>query len=182
MAAGDDEHADEAGAMDPHVWLDPHRAIILARNVQAELASLDPGGAATYGASLRRLTDDLEALDRRLRAQLARLRGTEVLVFHPAFGYFCDAYGLRQVAIEHEGKEPDARQLAGVIANARAGGVKVVFVQPAFSDLAARAVAAEIGGVVVPLDDLARDYLGNMERVARTLSDELPAAPGKASP
>ncbi len=90
-------------------------------------------------------------------------------VFHPAFGYFADAYGLIQVPIEIEGKEPGARQLSKLIDRAKKDRVKVIFVQPQFSARSAEAVAKAIGGVVVPIDDLGRDYLANLESIAAAI-------------
>ena len=90
-------------------------------------------------------------------------------VFHPSYGYFADAYGLRQIAVEMGGKEPGARQLARLIHRAKEDGVRVIFVQPQFSKSSARTIAEAIGGAVVPLDPLARDYLENLERMARDI-------------
>jgi len=94
-------------------------------------------------------------------------------VFHPAFGYFADAYGLTQVPVEFEGKEPGARQLAGLIDRARADGVRVIFVQPQFSGKSAAVVAAAIGGAVIPINPLSRDYLANLEAMASAVEQGL---------
>jgi zinc transport system substrate-binding protein len=94
-------------------------------------------------------------------------------VYHPAFGYFADAYGLKQVPVEVEGKEPSARQLAAFIERAKAAGAKVIFVQPQFSTKSAEAVARSIGGAVVPMDPLATDYLANLERTAEKTAEAL---------
>jgi zinc transport system substrate-binding protein len=97
---------------------------------------------------------------------LGPLKGREILVFHPAFGYFAERYGLTQRAVESEGKEPGPRQLAALIDTARERGVRVVFVQPQFSRSSAEKIAEAIGGAVVPMDPLASDYLANLERMA----------------
>ncbi len=88
-------------------------------------------------------------------------------MFHPAFGYFAHEYGLQQVAVEIEGKEPTARQLARLIKNAKEHDVKVIFVQPQFPKKNAENLAESIGGAVVPIDDLARDYVTNLEEIAK---------------
>jgi len=69
------------------------------------------------------------------------------------------------VAVETGGKSPGPRHLTELIARARADGVKVIFVQPQFSERAAGVIAEQIGGVVVPLDPLAKDYISNLERI-----------------
>jgi zinc transport system substrate-binding protein len=119
--------------------------------------------------------EDLDRLDARLRESLAPLKGRDFFVYHPAFGYFADAYGLRQIPVEIEGKEPTARQLARLIDRARAEGVRVIFVQPQFSAKSAQAIATAIGGSVIPLDDLAKDYLANLAAMAEKVRGALAA-------
>ena len=91
-------------------------------------------------------TRELDGLDARIRRALRPFRGQTFYVFHPAFGYFADAYGLRQKSVETEGKSPTPRQLLALIKQARAEGVKIIFLQPQFDRRAADAVATALGG------------------------------------
>jgi zinc transport system substrate-binding protein len=88
------------------------------------------------------------------------------MVFHPAWGYFADAYGLIQVPIEIEGKDPKPAQLKELIQHARENGIKVVFVQPQFSTNSAELIAQEIDGQVAFADPLAEDWMANLRQVA----------------
>ena len=87
-------------------------------------------------------------------------------LFHPAFGYFAQAYGLEQQAVEVAGKTPTPRQLTGLIRKAKADGVTLIFVQPQFDQRSAAVVAKAIGGAVVPMDPLAKDVLANLKTMA----------------
>ena len=162
---GGEHHHDEdrAGAQDPHIWLSPRLAKIQAQTMCRAISKADPDHAAEYARNLKALEADLDAVDAKIAAALAPLKGKEFFVFHPAFGYFGDAYGLKQVAVETGGKQPGPRQLAELIERARKSGVKLILVQRQFSTVSAQAVAEAIGGAVVPTDTLARDYLANME-------------------
>jgi len=161
-----DGHDHAHGEKDPHVWLSPRNAKVIATNTAAELKKLDPAHAADYDANLAKLLADLDALDASIAKALAPLKGQTLLVYHPAFGYFADAYGLKQEAVELEGKEPTARRLAELIDEAKADGAKVIFVQKQFSAQSAAALAEAIGGAVVPIDPLARDYIANLQSMA----------------
>jgi len=173
-AGGHDEpESHDTGEPDPHTWLNPQFAKIEAGNVCAELKALDPANAADYERNLARLAADLDALHTRLADTLAPVRGGKVFVFHPAFGYFTDAYGLRQVPVEAEGKSPSPKQVAALIKKARADGVRVIFVEPQFSPRGAEVIAKEIGGAVVPIDPLARDYITNLETIASKIKEGL---------
>jgi zinc transport system substrate-binding protein len=146
---------------------------IVARHIRDGLALADPAGRAAYEANCAAFVGELEDLHRRMEAILAPVRGRTFLVFHPAFGYLADAYGLAQVAVEAEGKEPSARQLARLIERAREERVRAIFLQPQFSPKSAEKVAEAVGASVVVLDDLARDYPANMERMARAIAEGL---------
>jgi len=157
--------ADAAGD-DPHVWLSPPLLLTMARNVARALQQADPGHAAVYEQNLTALTRDIETTHQKVREVLAPYKGQSFYVFHPGFGYFGDAYGLNQEAVEIQGKSPTPRQLARLVTKARADNVKIIFVQPQFDTKSAEAVANAIGGAVVAMDPLARDVLGNFSRMA----------------
>lgn len=158
---------------DPHTWLNPRLAMTMAERMCQTLETIDPAHQEDYRANLRTLLDDLAALDERLTEAMAPLRGQTMLVFHPAFGYFAEAYGLRQEAVEVEGKSPSARQLADLIEEAKRDNVHVIFVQPQFSQTAANRIAQEIGGAVIPLDPLAREYISNLESIGEAVRDAM---------
>ncbi|HOW73076.1 MAG TPA: zinc ABC transporter substrate-binding protein [Phycisphaerae bacterium] len=159
----------EHGELDPHTWLDPrlvkHQAAIICR----ELIALDPAHAAEYQANLDAFHIDLDNTDARIRKALKPLVGREFFVFHPGFGYFADAYGLKQVAVETGGKQPSAKHLEELIARAKRTGVRLIFVQPQFTRQSAEAVAQAIGGAVVVMDPLAEKYLDNLVDISRKI-------------
>jgi zinc transport system substrate-binding protein len=172
VQSGETHHREQGGS-DPHIWLSLRNAVQIAGTMHETLVRLDPEGRETYDRGYRDLVADLEALDLQVEEILAPVRGEPLFVFHPAFGYFADDYDLRQIAVETGGSEPSARQLTHLIEEAKERGARVIFVQPQFSRQSAEAIADEIGGAVVPIDPLARDYLENFERMARTVKEAL---------
>jgi len=124
--------------------------------------------ANTTGCSQR-----LKGSSADLKKTFAGKRGLQFIVFHPAWGYFAHAYGLKQVPIEIEGKNPKPAQLKELIQHARHNGVKVVFVQPQFSTQSAEVVAREISGQVAFADPLAEDWMANLREVAATFEAAL---------
>jgi zinc transport system substrate-binding protein len=176
---GESEGHDQAGAPDPHVWLDPRLVKIQAGTICRELCRLDPAHKADFERNLEAFSADLDAVHARITEVLAPLKGEEFFVFHPAYGYFADAYGLIQVAVEMGGKEPSQKQLVELIDKAREAGARLIFVQPQFSTRSAQAIAKAIDGAVVPLDPLAEDYLENLTDMASKIEESLsgPAAP-----
>lgn len=158
------------GLEDPHVWTDPARVKVMARAIRDALTRLDPMSAEEYARNEAGFEADLDALDAEIRSLLSAAAGRTFLVFHPSWGYFADAYGLRQIPVESEGKEPGPRSLASVIERARALGIRVVFVQEQFSRRTAEVIARQIGGRVVAVDPLAEDFQANLRRVATALA------------
>jgi zinc transport system substrate-binding protein len=155
------------GAPDPHVWLAPAAVRIQAAHILKALSEADPKNRAQYTAGYDGFLKELDALDGELKALFARRKGEQFMVFHPSWGYFAEAYGLEQVPVEIEGKEPKAAQLQSLIRRARERAVRVIFVQPQFSEKSAEMVAREIGGQVVRVDPLAENWDANLREVAR---------------
>jgi zinc transport system substrate-binding protein len=160
-----------AGGNDPHVWLGRHGALTIAANIRDALSKIDPEGAAAFSANYKALASDIQGVFDSLAPALAPLRGKAVFVYHPAFGYFLDEFGIDQEAVETGGKEPTQKQLAGLIAEAKKDGAKVIFVQAQFPAAAAKTVAEAIGGVVVTMDDLAPDWLENLKRMGEAIKN-----------
>jgi len=175
-SSGHDEHEGESGdgnELDPHVWTSPRNMMIMAGRIRDTLIDLDPAGANAYRRNHQALIADLEALDAEIRAILADVKHRRFLVFHPAWGYFAEAYGLEQIAIETRGKSPGAGALTRVIEQARAENIRVVFVQQEFSRADAATVARALDGEVVVVDPLAPDYFSSLRRAAQVFGDVL---------
>ena len=161
-------HAEEHDhhAMDPHIWLDPRNAAIMGENICAALTEVDKPGKEFYASRQRELASGFVQLHKRLSERLAPYRGTPFYIYHPAFGYFADAYGLKQVAVEVEGKEPSARQLSALVERAQKELVRVVFAQRQFSTRSAEMLAQAIGGKIVLLDDLTPNIIENLDAIS----------------
>ncbi len=166
-----DDHPDSR--IDPHIWLDPIVAKSLAGIIADELSKSKPELAERFQSSLKSLEDDLDSLNTELSGLLKPLRGRRFYVFHPAFGHFGNRYGLKQIAIEHEGKEPAARELAKLIDQAKKDKVKSVFVQEQFADNSAKTIASAIGAKIVRLDPLSSDYINNLIYIAKAIHESL---------
>jgi zinc transport system substrate-binding protein len=170
----EEEHAEgEHAELDPHVWMSPRNAKAIAAGACEALCELHADRAEQFRLNLKALQRELDALDAALAEKLAPLKGQTVFVFHPAFGYLLHEYGLRQEAVEFEGKAPGPKHVKHLIHSAKAEGVRVIFVQPQFSEQTAQDIADQIGGVVVPLDPLSRDYTRNLQAIADTIHGAL---------
>lgn len=182
MPETEDEHAEDHGpehhhhdGLDPHIWLDPNLVLIQAAHIRDGLSQADPAAAATYAAGYEDFRSELTDLDRRIRAILAPIPAERrtFLVFHPSWGYFAHAYKLNQIAMEVEGKEPSPRDMARIIDLAGAKAIRVIFVQPQFSEKSAGVLARQLGARIVRLDPLAGDWADNLLRAAEAIASSV---------
>jgi len=157
---------------DPHIWLSPRLAKIQVENICQALVEIDPVNKDFYEKNKNDYLIKLDNLDLKLRDAFSEMKGKKILVFHPAFGYLARDYGFEQIAIEIEGKEPSAENLARIIDTAKKENIKTVFVQKQFSQKSAKAIAQQIGGIVVPLDPLAKNYVENLRRIGENISSK----------
>ncbi|NNG01054.1 MAG: zinc ABC transporter solute-binding protein [Desulfobacteraceae bacterium] len=167
----DDDH--NHGIMDPHIWLSPPNVKVMAGHILNALTAADPENQKAYEFNHRNFMSRIDMLDDQLRTVFSEKKGLEFMVFHPAWGYFAQAYGLHQVPIEAEGKNPKPARLKSLIEHARSRQIQVLFVQPQFSSKSAERVAREIGGTVVFVDPLALNWMENLQIVAENFKSAL---------
>lgn len=164
------EHANESEEeheeLDPHIWTSPANAKIMVEEIYEGLVELDPENEAYYAQNRDAYLEELDALDARIREKLEGKEEKSFMVYHPSWGYFAADYGLTMIPVEIEGKEPSAQDLAELVNLAKEKNVKVIFVQAQFSTRSADVLAQEIGGEVVAVDPLAKDYIANMDNVS----------------
>ncbi|AAS95821.1 metal ABC transporter solute-binding protein, Zn/Mn family [Nitratidesulfovibrio vulgaris] len=167
-----DGHGHDHGTTDPHVWLSPMLVRHMSLAIRDALAKADPAHAATYRANYDRFAADIDAMDKKFADLFAALPQDRrrFLVFHPSWNYFAHNYGLTELSIEVEGREPSPRQLRAIIDLARRERITTIFVQPQFSRRAAQTIATEIGARLVDADPLAEDWAANLERTAKALA------------
>ncbi|MFH1727909.1 MAG: zinc ABC transporter substrate-binding protein [Pseudomonadota bacterium] len=163
-------HEREKKRHDPHVWLSPKNAMLIASNIALCMISLDPENQDFYLKNNKNLLLSLKRLDKEIRLQFSEKQGAAFIVFHPAWIYFANEYGLRQIPIEIGGKEPTAKELINIVKLARSKNINKVFVSAQFSETSAKAIAKEINGHVISVNPLAKNYISNIKEVSKKLS------------
>lgn len=171
-----EDHGHNAGsegdvARDPHIWTSPPLVKRMTANIRDALIELDPPNSQDYTNNYHAFAAELDRLDSEIHAMLENVPTRKFMVFHPAWGYFADTYRLTQIPIENEGKEPGARALTALIRQAKGENVKVILVQPQFSQQSAEQVARAIDGRVVAIDPLSPDYVNNLRKVAQLIAE-----------
>lgn len=180
-AEGEEEHAEEEGATDPHVWLDPVRFAAVADKLAERLGQADPARAADYTGRAKTLHGELDALDKEYATKLKTCARREIVTSHTAFHYLADRYGLTEVGITGVSpeSEPTPQRLADVATQAKATGTTTIFFETLVSPKVADTIAREVGArtaVLDPLEGLTQpnaDYLtvmrGNLAALTTAL-------------
>lgn len=151
---------------DPHIWLSPALARTQVEHISDALIEIDPDNSEYYARNKEDYLKDLSDLDEDVRNNLSEIKNRKFMVYHPAWGYFARDYQLEQIPIEIEGKEPSASDLVRLTDTARMNNITAVFAAPQFNSESAEVIADEIGGTVVLIDPLAKDYTANMRAVS----------------
>jgi zinc transport system substrate-binding protein len=155
-----EEHEEEHGhahlGLDPHVWLDPIRAVVAVKAVAEVLGQMDAENAGLYAANAKRTVAALEALDGEVRARLAPLADRPFITFHDGYSYFVERYGLRQVGqlMVHPEQLPGAASLSALRATVASEKVACVFAEPQFDPGVLRSLAGDADMKIGVLDTL----------------------------
>jgi zinc transport system substrate-binding protein len=155
--ADEHDHDHRPGSLDAHLWLSPANARVIADKMAADLSAADPANAQRYQSNAKAFDERLDALDQRLKKRLANVEGKPYFVFHEAFDYFEDAYGLKHAGVFAVAAEvqPGAQHVAAMRKRLQEVGKTCVFSEP---PLRPRLAETLVAGLPVKLAEL--DALG----------------------
>lgn len=158
---------------DPHTWLSPLLAINQAKIIARELARLSPKDKEFFLSNYNLLEKELYVLHEEISQHFKQIDKNNFITFHPAFSYFAQQYGLLQVAIEVDGKEPSAKQIAQIVNRIRDKNVDYILIERQFNQLIPMTIAQSVGAQLLVLDPLAWDYLSNLRDIAAKINKAL---------
>ncbi len=173
------EHSDHSGhdhdhrGIDPHVWMSVENVKQIANNMTEFLAGKYPEKAETYRINLSLFSAELDSLHHEISIALQDLNSREFIIYHPALTYYARDYGLIQIPIEQEGKEPSARYMKTLIDQAKANGIKAVLVQKQFNQEEAKTIEKQIDGRLIGIDPLAENWMEQMRSITVELNTVL---------
>jgi len=143
---------------DPHYWVSPRCAIIMAGSVMNLLLVLNPSHKEKYEANYQILISRIQAIDLEAEKLFSGLTNRSFMIYHPNLGYIARDYDLEEISVEYEGKEPPPSRLKELIDNARKHGLKTIFVQKEYDTKNAKAIAEEIGAEIKIIDPLSENW------------------------
>lgn len=176
----DDEHNHDENKKDPHTWLDPTLAKKQVEVIAKKLIEMLPQHEKLFRRNLFLLKEELTILDQKIIAMMSNVSHKKIWVYHPAYAYFCKRYGLEQIAIETEGKEPTGKQLISLITQATQEKIRALFVQKQFMAKSPRTFINELERKykeknieqkcqIVRIDPLLEDYSVNLLSMAKKI-------------
>lgn len=156
--------SDHAHGVDPHVWTSPRALQRMAENAYEAIHARWPD-SAKYTANHARLQEELRQLDLRTAEKIARSGIRYFIIYHPALTYYARDYGLRQEAVEADGKEPSAKRLTALIRQARKDGIGRILYQNQFPVSVVETIARDIGAECTEIDPLREDAIANIDSI-----------------
>lgn len=162
------EDGHEEGA-DPHYWVSPKCAKIMASSVKDLLCSLNPAQKQKYESNYNILFSKITGIDSMATSLFQGDKGRSFMIYHPNLGYLARDYGLVEVPVEYEGKEPPPSRLKELIDLAREENISTIFVQKEYDSRNARAIATEIGATITVIDPLSEKWLTTTEEIITEL-------------
>lgn len=155
--------------IDPHIWTSPKSLQCMAANAYDAIHRIYPD-STKYTTNYQKLNAKLVELDNRIAQRIAESGVQTFVIYHPALTYYARDYGLQQIAIEDEGKEPSARHLAQLIQQARKQNIRYIFYQSQFPASSVEVIASDIGAQAVQIDPLCEDAIANIEEITRLIT------------
>ncbi|MBS0010096.1 MAG: zinc ABC transporter substrate-binding protein [Bacteroidales bacterium] len=168
LAADSHRHGDiiHHTGVDPHFWMSPQSARIIVRDIRDFLVRYDPEHEAEYNINYMKLDSLIRDTDLYIKSVLDKQEDRSFMIFHPSLTYFARDYGLEQIAVESEGKEPSPSELKKLIDIGREKELKSMFVQREFDRKNADIIGREIGAEIIVIDPLSFDWIQSVREIA----------------
>lgn len=155
--------------LDRHIWLSPKLALKQAEGIAQVLTEKFPEHAVFFSSNFQELKQELEALDLEIQSLLKEKRERAILVSHPAFSYFCKDYGIKQLSIEFEGKEPRPKHLEETLRLVKKYQPKFALSLPQHNNKGAQLIAKKFHLPVHWIDPYSSDYFQTMKNLAQMI-------------
>jgi len=155
------EKGDHIEGADPHYWVSPKCAMIIASSVKDFLCELSPDQKNKYEVNYQNLNSKIQEADKNASELFSGVQNNSFMIFHPNLGYLARDYGLEEIPVEFEGKEPPPSRMKELIDRARRDRLKTIFVQREYDTKNAKAIANEIGAKIKIIDPLSEDWLNS---------------------
>jgi zinc transport system substrate-binding protein len=160
----------ESTTMDPHVWTDPKNAMIMVNNIYNGLVQVDPEDKAYFQKNRDQYISQLQELDKNTTKMLKEKQKTDILIYHPSFGYYAKDYNLTQVGAMINDEEPSPQRITMMVDIAKQNNITVLFNEPQYDPKFMQSIASQVGGQVLTVNDLDEHYIQNMMNVATQFS------------
>lgn len=172
----DHDHDHRPGTLDAHLWLAPVNARVIAERMASDLSAADPANAARYQSNLKAFESRLDAADARIKTRVAGIMGKPYFVFHEAFDYFEEAYGLKHTGVFSVAAEvqPGAQHVAAMRSRLQEVGKTCVFSEPPMRPRLAETLTAGLPVTLAELDALgsnAQSYEQLLENLGNGLAE-----------
>jgi zinc transport system substrate-binding protein len=168
-----EKHHQHTNELDPHVWTSPNNLKVMATNIKNTLIAVDGKNRALYTENYTKLINSINQTDAQIKSILkATPRGSKFMIFHPAWGYFAAQYGLIQIPIELEGKEPKAKDLISLIKTVKKEHIRAIFVAPEFSSKSASQISESTHIPVVKVSNLGYDWKAYLLTFTKAIANQ----------
>jgi zinc transport system substrate-binding protein len=164
------EHSEGA---DPHFWIAPRSAKIIASSVKELLCELKPERRSVYEQNFSSLSDTIDYYDKLATSLFSEYKGKSFMIYHPALGYIARDYDLNQISVETEGKEPNPSSLRDFIDRAGNENIRIILVQKGFDTKNARAIASEIGAELKEIDPLDENWPQSVKDIITAIHESI---------
>jgi zinc transport system substrate-binding protein len=166
---GENHEGHAHGGPDPHYWMSPAAAMIMARDIKDFLAELNPESSEKYESNLARLSKTISEVDSLVRISVASAPNRTVMIYHPALAYMGRDYGFEQVSFEDEGKSPSPARMKELIDLAGEKGIKTIFIQAEYDLRNAQSLSGETGAELVVINPMNRNWPEAVVEVAKAI-------------